>query len=85
MKALQSQITMLFNYSLIEGLVLRCERSGEVTTNKVVHILDYPPRGTGCGLYYPKRLLEKGFGTYHPEEVTCKRCIRYLKKRGVAK
>jgi len=51
----------------------------------VVHILDYPPRGTGCGLYYPGELFSEGFGTYYPKEVTCRRCLGYMKKRGVAK
>ena len=40
----------------------------------VTHLIDYPPRGTACGLYYPKNLGKKGFGTYFTEEVTCKKC-----------
>jgi len=46
------------------------------------HLLDYPPRGTACGLYYPKNLHEKGFGTYDIKEVTCKRCLKYIKHKG---
>lgn len=50
--------------------------------DKVTHLIDYPPRGTACGLYYPNRLHEKGFGTYDVEKVTCKRCLRYIKRKG---
>lgn len=45
----------------------------------IKHLLeDYPPRSTACGLYYPKNLFVKGFGTYTVKGVTCKRCLRYL-------
>ena len=50
-------------------------------TDNVIHSLDYPPRGTACGLYYPKGLLEKGFGSYSEKDVTCKNCLRVLQKQ----
>ena len=40
------------------------------------HLIDYPPRGTACGLYYPKQLYTEGFGTYDVKEVTCQNCQR---------
>jgi len=46
---------------------------------KVIHLMDYPPRGTACGLYYPSRLYERGFGTYDSKVVTCKKCLKYIK------
>ena len=49
--------------------------------NKVIHLIDYPPRGTACGLYYPKDLYKEGFGTYRENEVTCQGCLGYLRKR----
>ena len=51
----------------------------------VTHLLDYPPRCTICGLYYPKDLLKKGFGTYFEKEVTCKKCLKYIAKQGSIK
>ena len=49
------------------------------------HLIDYPPRGTACGLYYPENIYTKGFGTYFDKEVTCKRCLAWMqgKKREV--
>jgi len=44
------------------------------------HLVDYPPRRTACGLYYPKGLGKEYFGTYFEEEVTCKRCLRSIRK-----
>ena len=49
---------------------------------RVTHLLDYPPRGTACGLYWPSELHEKDFGTYDTKEVTCKKCLNYLKRQG---
>ena len=51
----------------------------------VTHLLDYPPRSTACGLYYPKDLYKKGFGAYRENEVTCKKCLAYLRKNKEAK
>lgn len=48
---------------------------------QVKHLLDYPPRGTACGLYYPERLREEGFGTYFEKEVTCENCLGYLERQ----
>jgi len=45
------------------------------------HLIDYPPRSTTCGLYYPKQLCVEGFGTYEPKEVTCKRCLRSIESK----
>lgn len=52
-------------------------------TRTITHLLDYPPRGTACGLYYPERLYEEGFGTYFDNEITCKKCqlIKEYEKR----
>jgi len=46
------------------------------------HLIDYPPRSTACGLYYPQYLFAKGFGTYSVKEVTCKRCLKHKNVRG---
>ena len=48
---------------------------------QVTHLMDYPPRGTACGLYYPKKLGSEGFGTYSNERVTCKKCLQYIKRK----
>ena len=49
--------------------------------NKITHLLDYPPRGTACGLYWPEKFLTKGFGTYFNADVTCKKCLAWIRKR----
>ena len=43
------------------------------------HLIDYPPRSTACGLYYPKYMYTNGFGTYDTKKVTCKKCLRHRK------
>ena len=47
----------------------------------VTHLIDYPPRGTACGLYYPERLYREGFGTYFVEKVTCKNCLKWIGRK----
>ncbi len=44
----------------------------------VTHLIDYPPRSTACGLYYPARLYKEGFGTYFDDKVTCRRCLKWI-------
>lgn len=45
------------------------------------HLINYPPRGTACGLYYPKMLYENNFGTYYTSEVTCINCKQVIKRK----
>jgi len=55
---------------------------GIESMNKI-HLLNYPPKGTLCGLYYPKNLYKFNFGTYFIKAVTCKNCLRKIRNKKI--